>query len=98
MERKDVLKIVDHTLLSQNATWDDIRQILDDAMRYEAASACIPAAYVKQAEEYAGADYRSVRSLVFQTDIIPQPLKSMRQKMPLQTGRKKSIWSSISAI
>ncbi|MCI9441887.1 MAG: deoxyribose-phosphate aldolase [Ruminococcus sp.] len=54
MERKDVLKIVDHTLLSQNATWDDIRQILDDAMRYEAASACIPAAYVKQAEEYAG--------------------------------------------
>ncbi len=54
MERKDVLKIVDHTLLSQNATWDDIRQILDDAMRYEAASACIPAAYVKQAAEYAG--------------------------------------------
>lgn len=52
MERKDVLKIVDHTLLSQNAAWDDIRQILDDAMYYETASACIPASYVKQAAEY----------------------------------------------
>lgn len=52
MERKDVLKIVDHTLLSQNAAWDDIRQILDDAMHYETASACIPASYVKQAAEY----------------------------------------------
>lgn len=52
MERKDVLKIVDHTLLSQNAAWDDIRQILDDAMHYETASACIPASYVKQAVEY----------------------------------------------
>lgn len=52
MEKKDVLKMVDHTLLSQNATWDEIRQILDDAMKYETASACIPAAYVKQAAEY----------------------------------------------
>lgn len=52
MERKDVLKIVDHTLLSQNAAWDDIRQILDDAMHYKTASACIPASYVKQAAEY----------------------------------------------
>ena len=52
MDKKDVLKIVDHTLLGQAATWEDIRQILDDAMKYETASACIPAAYVKQAAEY----------------------------------------------
>ncbi len=52
MEKKDVLKIVDHTLLGQAATWDEIRQILDDAMKFETASACIPAAYVKQAAEY----------------------------------------------
>ena len=52
MEKKDVLKIVDHTLLAQTATWGDIRQILDDAMKYGTASACIPAAYVKQAAEY----------------------------------------------
>ena len=47
MDKKDILKKVDHTLLGQTATWDDIRGILDDAMKYEAASACIPAAYVK---------------------------------------------------
>lgn len=52
MDKKDVLKIVDHTLLAQTATWGDIKEILDDAMKYGTASACIPAAYVKQAAEY----------------------------------------------
>ena len=48
------MKYVDHTLLSQTATWEEIREILEDAMKYGAASACIPAAYVKQAAQYAG--------------------------------------------
>lgn len=48
----EILRYVDHTLLSQTAVWEDIRQILDDAVNYQAASACIPAAYVKQAAEY----------------------------------------------
>ena len=52
MERKEILSIVDHTLLAQTATWADIKEILDDAMKYETASARIPAAYVKQAAEY----------------------------------------------
>lgn len=52
MEKKDILNTVDHTLLAQTATWQEIRQILDDAMHYQTASACIPAAYVKQAAEY----------------------------------------------
>lgn len=52
MNKEEVLKIVDHTLLSQTATWGEIRQILDDAMKYQTASACIPASYVKQAAEY----------------------------------------------
>lgn len=52
MNKRDVLKKVDHTLLTQNATWEEIKTILDDAMKYETASACIPAAYVKQAAEY----------------------------------------------
>lgn len=51
MER-EILRHVDHTLLSQTATWEEIREILDDAMKYEAASACIPPSYVKQAAEY----------------------------------------------
>lgn len=52
MEQKKVLGIVDHTLLGVTSTWDEIRQILDDAMKYETASACIPAAYVKEAADY----------------------------------------------
>lgn len=52
MDKKDILKTVDHTLLTQTATWAEIKEILDDAMKYGTASACIPAAYVKQAAEY----------------------------------------------
>lgn len=52
MEKNNILKKVDHTLLAQGATWEEIRQILDDAMKYETASACIPASYVKRASEY----------------------------------------------
>ena len=52
MNTTDVLKIVDHTLLTQTATWADIKTILDDGIKYHCASACIPAAYVKQAAAY----------------------------------------------
>lgn len=52
MNKKNIFKFLDHTLLEQTATWEDIRQILDEGIEYQAASACIPAAYVKQAAEY----------------------------------------------
>ena len=54
MELKDILKTVDHTLLSQNATWEQIRGICDDGVKYGCASVCIPPSYVKQAAEYLG--------------------------------------------
>lgn len=52
MEAKKILEHVDHTLLAQTATWDEIRQICDDAVAYGTASVCIPPSYVKQAKEY----------------------------------------------
>ncbi|HJA06122.1 MAG TPA: deoxyribose-phosphate aldolase [Candidatus Mediterraneibacter pullicola] len=52
MDQKEILKHVDHTLLLQGATWDEIRQICDDAVAYQTASVCIPPSYVKQASEY----------------------------------------------
>ena len=52
MTQEEMLTHVDHTLLTQTATWDEIRQILDDAMKYKVASACIPASYVKEASDY----------------------------------------------
>lgn len=52
MTQNEMLTHVDHTLLTQTATWEEIRQILDDAMKYKVASACIPASYVKEASDY----------------------------------------------
>ncbi len=52
MEMNEILSKVDHTLLSQAATWDEIRAICDDGMKYHTASVCIPASYVKKAAEY----------------------------------------------
>ena len=52
MELKDILSKCDHTLLAQTATWDEIRVICDDGMKYGCASVCIPASYVKQAAAY----------------------------------------------
>lgn len=54
MNVKDILKIVDHTLLLQTATWEEIKAICDDGMKYETASVCIPTCYVKKAKEYMG--------------------------------------------
>ena len=54
MEIKDILAKCDHTLLSQSATWADIKGICDDGMKYKTASVCIPASFVKQAKEYVG--------------------------------------------
>lgn len=54
MNINQILSKVDHTLLSQDATWEQIKQICDDAIKYNTASVCIPASYVKQAKEYVG--------------------------------------------
>ena len=52
MELNEILSKVDHTLLAQTATWQEIRAICDDGIKYHTASVCIPASYVKQAAEY----------------------------------------------
>lgn len=54
MDVKDILTYCDHTLLSQTATWDDIKATLDDAIKYKTASACIPPSFVARTKEYVG--------------------------------------------
>ena len=54
MDIKKILSCVDHTLLSQTATWEEIKAVLDDGIKYSCASCCIPAAYVKEAKDYVG--------------------------------------------
>jgi deoxyribose-phosphate aldolase len=52
MDKKLIFEKVDHTLLSQTSTWEEIKQICDDAITYGVASVCIPPSYVKQVKEY----------------------------------------------
>lgn len=52
MNKEEIIRKVDHTILSQTATWEDIKKICDDAIKYNAASVCIPPCYVKDAKEY----------------------------------------------
>ena len=54
MDLRMILSYCDHTLLSQTATWADIKAICDDGIRFGTASVCIPASFVKQAKDYVG--------------------------------------------
>ena len=54
MELSKILEKCDHTLLAQAATWEDIKQICDDGIKYHTASVCIPPSFVKRAKEYVG--------------------------------------------
>ena len=54
MKIEEILSKCDHTLLSQTATWDEIRAVCDDGMRFGTASVCIPPSFVKRAREYVG--------------------------------------------
>ncbi len=54
MTINDILSKCDHTILSQTATWEDVKAICDDGMKYNLASVCIPPCYVKKAKEYVG--------------------------------------------
>ncbi|MBQ4097008.1 MAG: deoxyribose-phosphate aldolase [Clostridia bacterium] len=52
MDIRDILSVVDHTLLATDATWEDIKKICDDGVKYNTASVCIPASFVRDAKEY----------------------------------------------
>ena len=58
MEIQEILTHCDHTLLAQTATWEQIKGILDDGMKYRTASACIPPSYVQQAKAYVGGELK----------------------------------------
>lgn len=52
MNIEKILSMVDHTLLKQESTWEQIKSLCDDAIKYNTASVCIPPSFVKQAKEY----------------------------------------------
>lgn len=83
---KEILQHVDHTLLSQTATWNEIREILDDAMEYRTASACIPAAYVKQAAEYVNGKLPICTVIGFPNGYNTKEVKVLEAKDAIEKG------------
>ncbi|MDO4321422.1 MAG: deoxyribose-phosphate aldolase [Lachnospiraceae bacterium] len=86
MEAKEILKHVDHTLLLQGATWEEIKQICDDAIAYGTASVCIPPSYVKQAKEYVGDKMAVCTVIGFPNGYMTTKTKEFETKDALANG------------
>ncbi len=86
MTQKDILAKVDHTLLAQTATWEEIRQICDDGMRYETASVCIPPSYVEQAKNYVGDRLKICTVIGFPNGYNTTAVKEFETKDALEKG------------
>ncbi len=86
MDHKDIFKYVDHTLLTQTATWNDIKQICDDAITYKTASVCIPACYVKQASDYMKGRIKVCTVIGFPNGYSTTAVKEFETKDALKNG------------
>lgn len=86
MTQKDILAKVDHTLLVQTATWEEIRQICNDGMRYETASVCIPPSYVEQAKNYVGDRLKICTVIGFPNGYNTTAVKEFETKDALKKG------------
>lgn len=89
-DRKDmkteILNKVDHTLLAQTATWEEIKEICDDAIAYQTASVCIPPSYVKQAKEYVKDKMKICTVIGFPNGYMTTKAKAFETKDALENG------------
>lgn len=86
MDHKEILAKVDHTLLKQTASWDQIKEICDDAMFYHTASVCIPPCYVKKAKEYVKDRMRICTVIGFPNGNTTTACKAFETKEALDNG------------
>ncbi len=86
MDTRNILKHVDHTLLTQTATWEEVRQICDDAITYGVASVCIPPACVKQAKEYVKDKMAVCTVIGFPNGYMTTKTKEFETKDALENG------------
>ena len=86
MEIKEIMRHVDHTLLSQTATWEDIKRICDEAMEYHTASVCIPPSYVKQAKEYVRTKMAVCTVIGFPNGYMTTKAKEFETRDALENG------------
>ena len=86
MDVKEILTRCDHTLLKQESTWAQIKEICDDGMKYECASVCIPAAYVKQAADYVGNDLKICTVIGFPNGYSTTAVKVFETEDAIRNG------------
>lgn len=86
MDYKEILSKADHTLLTQTATWDEIKAICDDAMTYGTASVCIPAAFVKRAKDYVGGRMKVCTVIGFPNGYSTKEVKVFETETALKDG------------
>lgn len=86
MDVKEILAKVDHTLLAQTATWEEIRQICDDGMKYQTASVCIPPSYVAQAKEYVKDKLKICTVIGFPNGYMTTAVKEFETKDAIKNG------------
>lgn len=86
MDQKEILKKVDHTLLNQTATWEEIRQICDDGIKYNTASVCIPPSFVKKAAEYVAGKVRICTVIGFPNGYQTKGVKEFETREALRNG------------
>ena len=89
MELKKILSAVDHTLLAQTATWEQIRAICDDGRKYGCASVCIPPRFVKQAAEYLGESLAVCTVIGFPNGYNTTAVKCFEAHDAVQNGAKE---------
>ena len=86
MDVKEILKHCDHTLLKQESTWAQIREICDDGLKYHCASVCIPASYVRQAAEYVGNDLKICTVIGFPNGYSTTAVKVFETEDAIRNG------------
>ena len=86
MEWKEILSHVDHTLLKPEATWEDIRQVVEEGIHYGCASVCIPASYVKQANDYVGSDLKICTVIGFPNSYSTTEVKVFETEDAIRNG------------
>lgn len=86
MDIKEILSKVDHTLLLQESTWEEIKGICEDAMKYQTASVCIPPCYVKKAKEYVGNQMKICTVIGFPNGNVTTATKVFETKDAIQNG------------
>lgn len=86
MDIKDILSKVDHTLLNPKATWEEIKNICDDGMKYCTASVCIPPSFVKRAKEYVGENLKICTVIGFPNGYNTTDVKIFETENALKNG------------